>query len=215
LVALSGIDGAGKSSQARWLADSMTALGIDGEVVWNNLLGNRALNFVAAAPKALLGRTGGAGERIARYEDAASPSGGSPLGSAIHGVWSTVVTLSNAIEQRVEANRAARRHRVVIFDRSPLDLAVRMHVLYRGDVERLRRLVRLLAPQPDLAFLLDIPAEVSLRRKSDIWSPSQLHEQAALYRSLAPRFTARRLDGQLPPEEIAAEIAREAWLALD
>src|SRR5262249_21085436 len=29
LVALSGIDGAGKSSQARWLADSLTALGAD------------------------------------------------------------------------------------------------------------------------------------------------------------------------------------------
>jgi thymidylate kinase len=98
--------------------------------------------------------------------------------------------------------------------RSALDLAVRMEVLYRSNVQMQRRLVRLAAPRPDLAFLLDIPPEVSLGRKEDIWSPSQLVEQATLYRELAPSFGVRRLDGQRSPDQIAAEIAREAWLAL-
>jgi thymidylate kinase len=89
-----------------------------------------------------------------------------------------------------------------------------MQVLYRASVAIQRRLVGLAAPRPDLAFLLDIPAEVSLTRKSDIWTQSQLAEQAMLYRSLAPRYGVRPLDGQRPPDEIAAEIAREAWLAL-
>jgi thymidylate kinase len=104
--------------------------------------------------------------------------------------------------------------RVIVFDRSPLDLAVRMQVLYRANVEPQRRLVQLAAPRPDLAFLLDIPAEVSLARKRDIWSPSQLVEQRRLYCALAPRFGVQRLDGQRPPQDIAAEIAREAWFAL-
>jgi thymidylate kinase len=213
LVALSGIDGAGKSSQARWLAESLTALGVDVEVVWNDLLGNRALNLLGAPPKALLRLAGRRSERMARYDDA-PPSSDAPTASAARGIWSTIVTLANAVEQRIMATRSVGRDRVIVFDRSPLDLAVRMQVLYRANVEMQRRLVKLAAPRPDLAFLLDIPAEVSLARKSDIWLPSQLMEQTTLYRALAPRFGVQRLDGQRPPEEIAAEIAREAWLAL-
>lgn len=213
LVALSGIDGAGKSSQARWLAESLTALGVDVEVVWNDLLGNRALNLLGAPPKALLRLAGRRSERMARYDDA-PPSSDAPTASAVRGIWSTIVTLANAVEQRIMATRSVGRERVIVFDRSPLDLAVRMQVLYRANVEMQHRLVQLAAPRPDLAFLLDIPAEVSLARKSDIWLPSQLMEQTMLYRALAPRFGVRRLDGQRPPDEIAAEIAREAWLAL-
>ncbi|MFI4977947.1 MAG: dTMP kinase [Solirubrobacterales bacterium] len=213
LVALSGIDGAGKSSQARWLAESLTALGADVEVIWNDLLGNRALNLLGTPPKALLRLAGRRSERMARYDDA-PPSSDAPTASAVRGIWSTIVTLANAVEQRIMATRSVGRNRVIVFDRSPLDLAVRMQVLYRANVEMQRRLVKLAAPRPDLAFLLDIPAEVSLARKSDIWLPSQLMEQTMLYRALAPRFGVRRLDGQRPPDEIAAEIGREAWLAL-
>ncbi len=214
LVALSGIDGAGKSSQARWLAHSLTALGADVDVVWNDLLGNRALNLLAAWPKALLRLAGRhPNERLARYDDA-PPRADESATSAFRGGWSTIVTLANAIEQRIVATRSLARDRVVVFDRSPLDLAVRMEVLYRINIEPQRRLVKLAAPRPDLAFLLDIPPEVSLARKHDIWSPSQLAEQATLYRMLAPRFDVRQLDGQRPPEEIAAEIARQAWLTL-
>jgi thymidylate kinase len=213
LVALSGIDGSGKSSQSRWLADALTALGCEVEVVWNDLLGNRALDLLAAPPKALLRFAGRKGERIASYDEAPPRSPDEEAG-ALHDAWSTIVTIANALEQRIACTGRVRHGHVVVFDRSPLDLAVRMEVLYRTSVGLQRRLVELAAPRPDLAFLLDIPAEVSLARKSDIWSRSQLLEQAMLYRTLAPRFGVRPLDGQRPPDEIAAEIARAAWLAL-
>jgi dTMP kinase len=213
LVALSGIDGAGKSSQARWLADSLTALGADVDIVWNDLLGSRVLDVLAAGPKALLRLGGRSSEGMARWEDPA-PGGEDAIGGALRGAWSMVVTLTDALEQRVLASRSLSRGRVVVFDRSPLDLAVRMQVLYRASVERQRRLVRLAAPRPNLAYLLDIPSEVSLARKRDVWSRAQLTEQRTLYRTLASEFGARRLDGRRPPQDIAAEIAREAWLAL-
>jgi thymidylate kinase len=213
LVALSGIDGAGKSSQARWLAESLTALGAEVDVVWNNLLGNRALDYLAATPKALLRLAGRPSEPMARYEDAV-PAIAPAASSVVHRGWSTVVTFANAVEQQVMAWRSFGRGRAIVFDRSPLDLAVRMHVLYRSNAEAQRRLIQLAAPRPDLAFLLDIPAEVSLARKSDIWSAAQLAEQTQLYSTLAPRFGVRRIDGQRPPDEIAAEIAGAAWLAL-
>jgi len=218
LVALSGIDGAGKSSQARWLSDSLTALGVDVEVVWNNLLGNRALKILSAPPRALLRLGGRGGERMARWDDqpprADEGARSDHPGSVLRTAWSMIVTVANSLEQQIPATRSLARGRVVVFDRSPLDLAVRMEVLYRAHVERQRRLVRWTAPRPDLAFLLDIPADVSLTRKHDVWSPTQLVEQASLYRQLAPQFGVRVIDGQRRPDDIAAEIAREAWLAL-
>jgi thymidylate kinase len=117
------------------------------------------------------------------------------------------------LEQRLLATRGLARGRVVVFDRSPLDLAVRMQVAYRANFALQRRLVAMLAPKPHVAFLLDIPPAVSLARKDDIWSGEQLVEHAALYRALAPRFGVRTLDGQRPAAELAAEIGRAAWLA--
>jgi thymidylate kinase len=135
-------------------------------------------------------------------------------GSDLRAAWSMIVTVANALEQQIPATRSHARGRVVVFDRSPLDLAVRMQVLYRADLERQRRLVQWTAPRPDLAFLLDIPAQVSLERKHDVWSPTQLVEQASLYRQLAPEFGVRLIDGQRQPDDIAAEIACQTWLAL-
>jgi thymidylate kinase len=215
LVSFSGIDGSGKSSQARWLTDALTELGVDAELIWNDLLGNFALNLVGKPLKLLLRLAGREPEPLAQYEE--TPAGpptdpGSGRRGAVRGVWSTFVTLSNALEQRVLAGRSRVRNEVVVFDRGPLDLAVRMEVLYRSDAERLRRLVERAAPRPDLAFFLEIPPELSPGRKDDVWSLGQLREHAALYDRLAGRFGARRLDGQRPPEELAAEIAQEVWL---
>jgi thymidylate kinase len=210
LISLSGIDGAGKSSHARWLAEAMTALGVPADVVWNDLLGNFSLDLVGKPVKRVLGPWRGHAEPLASYDARAQ----APSPSVLRSAWSSYVTVSNSVEQRVHALRSLARGRSVIFDRGPLDLAVRMEVLYRSGLERPRRLVELAAPRPDLAFLLDIDPVVSLSRKADIWSLDQLREQARIYRTLAPRFGARVLDAGRPPAELAAEIARAAWLAV-
>lgn len=212
-VALSGIDGAGKSSQARWLTDALTALDAEVEVVWNDMSGSRVLGLMTAPVKALLGLLGRRSEPMAHYDEAPLPSNRGAA-SGVRGAWALLVSLANALDQRRAAARGVARGRVVVFDRSPLDLAVRMQVLYRSSVQLQRRLVRIAAPRPDLAFLLNIPAEVSLRRKDDIWSPTQLGEQTILYRSLAPVFRVRVLDGCRPPDELAAEIAAAVWQRL-
>jgi thymidylate kinase len=223
LVGLSGIDGAGKSSQARSLADALGALDVPVEIVWNNLRGNRALDAMAALPKALLALAGrGGGKSMAQFDDAPpgdeppgdEPPGDEPPGGSLpRRVWSTLATAANALEQRQLAARGLAGGGVVVFDRSPLDLAVRMQVIYRANVAVQRRVVAMLGPKPDVAFLLDIPPAVSLARKDDIWSGRQLAEQAGLYRTLAPQFGVTTLDGQRPAAELAAEIALATWLA--
>jgi thymidylate kinase len=217
LVSLSGIDGSGKSSQARWLVRTLAELDVEAELVWNDLLGNFALDLVGRPAKAVLRLLGRQAGRMAEYEDtdAGDPSATQEAtNSRAREAWSTFVTLSNALEQRVMAARSFAANRVVVFDRGPLDLAVRMEVLYRAGVARQRTIVKVAAPRPDLAFFLDIPPELSLTRKDDVWSPGQLEEHARIYRSLATRFGVIRLDGRRPADELAAEIASAAWQRL-
>ena len=211
LVSLSGVDGCGKSSQARWLQQAMTALGVPTEVVWNHLGGNFTLDLIRKPARLVFRLARVPYEPLADFEDHGEADEAHPAGPA-RDIWSSYVTASNSLEQRVQAIRSLVRGRVAVFDRGPLDLAVRMEVIYRGQVERQRRLVELAAPRPGLAFLLDISAELSLQRKHDIWSSRQLREQSMTYRDLAPRFGVRVLDGSRPPAELATEIAQAVWL---
>ena len=209
LVTLSGLDGSGKSSQARWLADALTELGVEVEVVWNDLQGNIVLDVLGVPTKTLLRLRGRVPEQMASYAESTPSS--EHRDQTARRVWSSIVTLANSLEQTVLVNRGRIRGRTIVFDRGPLDLAVRMEVLYRTGIARPRRLVKLAGPRSELAFLLEVAPGVALGRKRDIWSHSQLQEQAALYRALAPSFGARRIDGTRPPEEIAAEIAGTVW----
>lgn len=221
LVSLSGLDGSGKSSQARWLVESLQELGVPAEVVWNDLHGNIAGDVVARPLKALLGLLG---RRPREFSSHAAPPAAELLADADAGrtgssqlvreAWSAYVTLTDALEQRWHAARHQARGRVVVFDRGPLDLAVRMEVLYRTSKARQTSIARLATPRPALSFLLEIPPELSLERKDDIWSLAQLTEQAGIYSSLADRFRVTRLDGTRPAAELAAEITTKVWRAL-
>jgi hypothetical protein len=66
---------------------------------------------------------------------------------------------------------------------------------------RLRRL-RLLAPRPLRAYFLDGPANTSESQRAAAYRPAAL-----------PPFV-RRLDGELPPDQLCEEIAVDAWHAL-
>jgi thymidylate kinase len=226
LVSLSGLDGSGKSSQARWLVQSLHELGVPAEVVWNDLLGNVAADVVARPIKALLAMRGHALAELSSYEDRAAPVDSQTIAPAPSGAvagerrdlareaWSGYVTLTGALEQRWHAMRQQLRGRAVVFDRGPLDLAVRMQVLYRTSPARASRIAGRVAPRPRLSFWLDIPPALSLERKEDIWSLRQLTEQARMYGLLAAEFGVTRLDGTRPAAELAAEIGSAVWRAL-
>jgi thymidylate kinase len=211
LVSISGVDGAGKSSHTHALEHAMQDIGLDVAVVWNDLAATGARRLAAGPAGALL--------RLARRQVgpvAHTPENPSPVfaGSNERGLreaWAIYVTVANALKQRVLWLRLRARHDIVVFDRGPLDLAVRMEVLYRAHAERQRRLIERLAPRAHVAFFLDLPPELALRRKIDRWPLEELATHADLYRELATRFGARRLDAGQDVDAIAAEIAGAVW----
>jgi thymidylate kinase len=232
LIALSGIDGAGKSFQAEALGAALRDLGYETAVVWLPLGQNRSLDRIARPIKRLLARRAGvrspdgaaqstvpgAANRAVAGGEGASGTGAllrqrSPL---INSGWAVVVALANALTHLRHGAPHLLSGRVVVFDRYVLDSIVRLRFSYGRErpFTLQRRLIRMLSPRPLCAFFLDISAETSLARKEDRWRAEELRAHVELYRRELPRFAVRRLDGERSPQELASEIGHASWRAL-
>jgi thymidylate kinase len=241
IVAFSGIDGAGKSSQASALQASLSQLGVESFVVWppaQNVLFQMSPPIKGLLRTALerLGRPG----HVAAAEVGTSAAPGGGVGSAdsssrgtatddaepyfpdlpsqrplVMQLLATVVALVQVLSFRRGARSAPGGTRVVIFDRYVLDAIV--YVRHRwGHGHSLRwqcRLIQALASEPLGAYLLDVAPETAYARKRD-FPLENLQGRANLYREHWPALGVRRLDGERPRGELCEEIAREVWSLL-
>jgi thymidylate kinase len=215
VVTLSGLDGAGKSTQAEWLRAGLEVLGIDAGVEWTRLAQDPVLDAISVPVKRLLGRE----RRNAHPPERKGSSGGSgrlQRGPLLTYAWTIVVSLANARAHRGEVARQTRRGNVTICDRYVLDSVV--HLRRKYGPERGFRLqtaiIRRLSPKPTRSYYLDVPPEIAHARKEDVYELHQLKVHARLYREELPNFPVVAVDGSLPPEDICELILRDAWISL-
>jgi len=227
VVALSGVDGSGKSAQSWGLIEALERTGIPAAVEHEPLGSERLLWVVGGLAHRFVRRTARYGvfaDAARRTEAGASilgdPGNPAPSGGRTHVLltqtWATFVAVANALTHWRTASRHLVGGRVVIHDRYVLDSVVRLRTLY-GETRsfRLQRwLLRRLSPQPLCAFLLDVPPETALRRKQDRWTADQLAAQVELYRAEREGLGVTLVDGDRPQEQICAEIAAEVWRRL-
>lgn len=240
VVALSGLDGSGKSTQVHNLQAALDRLGHEAEVEWTKIARDALSRSLGRWAKGAIGRSplasrldgddephasapdAGAGEtdgEVRAYPDGVAPpppDAGKRLrhrSRLLTWAWALVIALGNGIDHR----RAVRRHagRIVICDRYVLDTLVHLHFRYGDDLPLWlhRRIVRWLSPRPAAAFFLDVPAEVARARKPEQYLTSELVVIRERYHRHAPEAGAVVLDGTRPVEEVAAEIARRSWQA--
>jgi thymidylate kinase len=224
VVSVSGLDGAGKSSQTLTIQELLADVGADAVVAWMPL-GHSPRHRMLR----LMRRTAGRALRISRRPKSsgahgaggARPAVGNP--NPMRGVreqselitqgWVTIVALIQALQHR----RAVVRHfgtgRLVIFDRYVLDSAAQLRYFYGAQhrFEFQKRLVRLVSPSPKLSFLLDVPPETVAVRKPLQYSFEELCLQAGLYQDELLRSRVVRLDGERPQAELTDEIAEAIW----
>ena len=221
-VALSGLDGAGKSFQAGRLQLALDQLGFDAAVIWppaTNVLfqANPALKRRLFALLNVLGRPESPGPANAP-DRGSDESYSEPLprqhGPIVH-LLALLVALAQAWAFRRGARRAGRGADVLIYDRYALDSIVYLqHRWGQGRDLRLQgALIRLLTRSPRCAFFLDVSPEVAYARKQD-FPIENLRERLRLYGELHAGLGCVRLDGERPAQCVCAEIARAVWEAL-
>lgn len=219
VVALSGLDGVGKSTQSEMLRAILTKLGYQAEVVWAPYSHPALLRRITRGPKRLLARlpvgplayaSADALERGLLSPRPGEPSAGGRWRGIAGPIWSTVIVLANGISFRRSARGTRLAGRIVIYDRYVLDAIVDLRFTWSsgGRLQFREALLRMLGPNPRCGVFLDASPETAHARKPDSSLPlAQL--RAALYRSEYQRLGLRRLDGELPATEISRQIARE------
>jgi thymidylate kinase len=212
IIALSGIDGAGKSSQAESLREALDRLGRHAVIEWSpaHVI---SLNVVARPIRKLLGY-GPQSTLPDRVNPDLRPSAYPTV--VVH-TWVTIAAFATALSLWRAVWSHLGRGRVVICDRYTLDFAT--FLAYRHGIKHKLRfqrwLLRTAAPRPMTAYLLDVPPEVALARKKDQYVLPELRRQAALYRSFSTEFNVLTLDGEQPVDALCKEIAFDAWRKLE
>lgn len=234
VIAISGLDGAGKSSQAQDLATALRKLGVEATVSWSRFAWDDALarfsvplKRAIAVPAALVLslRLGGpgAGQAPDGRSGAAGVSGdvADPVrtlrerSSLLTQAWTCVVAAFNVVDHNRLVLPRLRRGEVVICDRYMLDSVVALRFDY-GPTRRFRPqrwLIANLSPKPLCAFFLDVSPATARERKPE-HSVEWLTGHATLYRQEFQSLGVVRLDGERPRAELCTEIGMHVWSRL-
>ena len=212
LIAFSGLDGAGKSTQIELLCRRLRQRGVDATVVWVRVGYTPAFSALKSLARRLAGRRlppPGPGERRS-----------AALGrSWVRRAWLVAALLDVAWVLAVRVRLLRRRGRVVLCDRHLVDTLVDFRMNFPMEaVERwwLWRAVERVVARPDACFMLLVPVAESQRRSDIKGEPFRdaaevLQARLAHYRALGGSSTV--LDGSQPASDVAATIATALGLS--
>jgi thymidylate kinase/glycosyltransferase involved in cell wall biosynthesis len=217
-VVLSGVDGAGKSTQIQLLVDGLRERGLRVETLWC-----RWDPLVVKPAIKLLGTLSRRGGGAPSTNGAASAAGGGVRGSSsmvarrrlirarllsnpvFAKVWKGLMVIDYGLPLSVRVRRARRGSDVLLLDRYWYDVMV--DYSFGRDLADPPRVLTALLPQPDGMVILDVDEDAALRRKTDTPDRLYLTERRRLYRAAADRWGARIVDATRPAPAVFADIA--------
>ena len=210
LIAIGGMDRAGKSIQRRALMEHLVASGYEPVYRWSRVGYTRRIETVKRLLRRLRGGKTGQGSAPRSYPQRASRMR-NPLKRRL---WTTVALLDLLWEYAVTVRRLRARGRAVVCDRWLCDALVDLRVNFPQDRVEERLLVRLLqklAVRPDASFLLLISPEESLRRahasgRRHVEPGEVLEARLGEYRRIAATGLGEAIDAGRDPEAIAKDL---------
>lgn len=209
VYAISGLDGSGKTTQARALRDAFEQCGLRVDYVWGR---PGSSSFVAGMMRLVRGARGHPveGEDRAAREIARARRFHQPW---VRALWPWVVGLDLTMIAITRIWPRLWLGRVVVADRYVLDALADLAARLGGTGVWRHPAIRLasrLTPRPRVAFLLELSPEAAFDRKGgDEWLPL-LQTQAEAYRRLAEGRDVYRVDAERPWGMINDEIVRWA-----
>ena len=223
LVAVSGLDGAGKSTQVENLERVLWRLGRTTRTLWVPLRPPTPVNSVARLIKGVLGRLTATAasepleesagmsrvDRDERLADFREPARAVRRRSAlISTAWALTLVIAVGLQTGLRVRRMLWRGEDVVCDRYLLDAWVYMNYRYEAAVllRPIWRLLGVLLPRADMAVLLEVPAATAASRKSD-FTLAQNERRADLYATGARMVGSAVVDGNMPRDAICRELS--------
>jgi thymidylate kinase len=195
LIALCGIDGAGKSTQASLLKDRLRASGRSAEVLWcrwDPLLARPAVRLLDRLSRRGASETG-VSEPGERNDDSRRALRHRLLSlPVVRRLWTGLMVLDYGLQVAPKLVMARRRSEVVIVDRYRHDVLIDLSA--GGELKPTPRVLRWLLPAPDLIVVLDVDERLAYARKPDSPDLTYLEQRRELYQQLAQGSAAILID---------------------
>lgn len=205
LVALQGVDGTGKSTQAALLATKFSTLGLSTVVIWNRWT-PYAVGLVRGVAHKMVGGRGVRNHAEEPSDTVAKAVAGRPV---VAYLFSQVSWLEYLVQTRWRLSRLGHGASVVVLDRYVADMVVDRARRLGWSNDRIAREVRLAYrrgyPKPDLTIFLDSPLSAVMQRRPDE-QPRTLEERSALYRRVAGLLGAPIIDAEGSIESVAERV---------
>ncbi len=210
VIAIGGMDRAGKSLQRRLLMEHLAERGHEPVYRWSRVGYTRRLENVKRWLRSLRGREARKGGEPRSY-----PQRASRLRSpAKRWLWTTVALLDLLWEYAVTIRRLHVGGRAVVCDRWLCDALVDFRVNFpqeRVEERWLWRLLERFALRPDATFLLLVSPEESLRRarasgRRHVEPTGVLEARLEEYRRVAASGSGEAVDAERDPERIAQDL---------
>ena len=221
-ICITGMDGGGKTTQARWLDKRLRGEGIRAKYVWCRgrplvtlpllMIGRKALGApsLLRTPRAAKSET----EDLAEAESAYQDTKRRLLHRGIAGwLWTKLSLCERLVEAWLKVGLALLTGRTVVADRyvydSLVDLAAARGLADCSPLYGPKGLLAKLLPQPRPVFYIDVDENTAMARKDDIPSRDYLTRRRALYLGLSEKLEWDVLDGNQTPRQIAQAIWRQ------
>jgi thymidylate kinase len=202
LISLSGIDGSGKSTIALALQDHLKKrYDVDCRVIWCKF-GNSPLNNPRLIH--LVKRLLAANEKPNQVPEEHQTNNS---GTHVHRIYRNLLWLNHSIEIFTCISVPLIQSQTVICDRYIFDSMVDLQQELGLNRQRAEEMFSgHLIPKPNYKFLLDLPAEYALHRKTDTESEGYLIERRRMYLEIAQSCGLHIIDSTQAFETVLHQV---------
>jgi len=209
LIVFTGIDGSGKTTQAKILVESLKKNGIEASYVWTRwepsllrFLINRWKSNNKTENIDRLNRN------VTVVRDIKRRFKSNPI---FIWLWMGAFFLDYGIQIILKIHIGLFRKRFIVSDRIYYDSVVDQAVSFGSRIDWLLEhldsfWIKIIFPKPDMVIYVDCQEDIAFARKDDAPDLKYLADRREIYLKLADKYKWIKMNGTLPVDEIAVQV---------